>query len=591
MALNKLNHNYTDPLSVSSLTVSGNLVVGGALNVPLSVTAGSFVKSGGTSNQFLKADGSVDSSAVAKTDTANTFTKNQTITPGTSVTGLTINAAASSVGLIVKANATTPGDIQEWQSDTGAILTKITSAGNILISKYQAGGGNITIDNNGYTGVTTQLLNEYGGSALNSTGVAGVSGSWLRFSVQGTEFMRIDSSSLTGLGNVGYIYIGSNIGTYPTTANSTNSSNLTIKSGNVSGLTSNSGNVVIDAGTATGTTGTISIGATNASSVTIGKSNNTVTVSGNLTALSITKTGGTSSQFLKADGSVDSTAYQASNTTLTGVAGLSSSGTGLVKNTAGTWSYDTNTYITGSSPTITTPIIDVINAASATGTTQSLFPNTTTGTMAIGAGLTTGTVNIATGGSSTNAINMGNTNTTVTINGNLDVKGITTTIESTTVTVKDKNIELASVVGSPTDTTADGGGITVKGGTDKTFNYVNATPAFTSSENMDLASGKAYKIAGTTVLSGTGLGTGVTGSSLTSVGTIGTGTWQGSVIGGTYGGTGVNNGSSTITLAGNFVTSGANSLTLTTTGTTSLTLPTSGTVSTEDAAFYYAMIL
>ena len=235
----------------------------------------------------------------------------------------------------------------------------------------------------------------------------------------------------------------------------------------------------------------------------------------------------------------------------------------------------TNTTIAGL--TLTTPTIDVVNAASASGTTASLFANTTTGTMAIGAGLTTGVVNIATGGSSTNSINMGNTNTTVTINGNLDVKGTTTTIESTTVTVKDKNIELASV-GSPTDTTADGGGITVKGATDKTFNYVNATPAFTSSENMDLASGKAYKIAGTTVLSGTGLGTGVTGSSLTSVGTIGTGVWQGTLVGSTYGGTGVNNGSSTITLAGNLVTSGANPLTLTTTGTTNVTLPTSGTL-------------
>lgn len=56
------------------------------------------------------------------------------------------------------------------------------------------------------------------------------------------------------------------------------------------------------------------------------------------------------------------------------------------------------------------------------------------------------------------------------------------------------------------------------------------------------------------------------------------GTWQGTVIGSTYGGTGVNNGSSTITLAGNLVTSGANSLTLTTTGSTSVTLPTSGTL-------------
>lgn len=69
-------------------------------------------------------------------------------------------------------------------------------------------------------------------------------------------------------------------------------------------------------------------------------------------------------------------------------------------------------------------------------------------------------------------------------------------------------------------------------------------------------------------------------SSITTLGTITTGTWQGTIVSPTYGGTGVNNGSSTITLGGNFVTSGANALTLTTTGSTNVTLPTSGTLAT-----------
>ena len=69
-------------------------------------------------------------------------------------------------------------------------------------------------------------------------------------------------------------------------------------------------------------------------------------------------------------------------------------------------------------------------------------------------------------------------------------------------------------------------------------------------------------------------------SSITTLGTITTGTWQGSVVGPTYGGTGVNNGSKTITLGGNFTHSGAHTLTLTTTANTSITLPTTGTVAT-----------
>lgn len=69
-------------------------------------------------------------------------------------------------------------------------------------------------------------------------------------------------------------------------------------------------------------------------------------------------------------------------------------------------------------------------------------------------------------------------------------------------------------------------------------------------------------------------------STIVTVGTIATGTWQGTVVGSTYGGTGINNGSSTITLGGNLVTSGANSLTLTTTGSTNVTVPTTGTLAT-----------
>ena len=69
-------------------------------------------------------------------------------------------------------------------------------------------------------------------------------------------------------------------------------------------------------------------------------------------------------------------------------------------------------------------------------------------------------------------------------------------------------------------------------------------------------------------------------SSITTLGTIATGVWQGTVVGPTYGGTGVNNGSKTITLGGNFTHSGAHTLTLTTTANTSITLPTTGTVAT-----------
>lgn len=127
---------------------------------------------------------------------------------------------------------------------------------------------------------------------------------------------------------------------------------------------------------------------------------------------------------------------------------------------------------------------------------------------------------------------------TLTVTGDLVVNGNTTTLNTATLTVEDKNIVLANVA-SPTDTTADGAGISVLGATTKTFNWVDATDAWTSSEHLNLLTGKAFYINGTSVLSATTLGSGVTGSSLTSVGTIATGVWNGTAIASTYGGTGL----------------------------------------------------
>lgn len=121
----------------------------------------------------------------------------------------------------------------------------------------------------------------------------------------------------------------------------------------------------------------------------------------------------------------------------------------------------------------------------------------------------------------------------VTVQGNLTVNGTTTTIDSTTLVVEDKNIEMGAVT-TPTDTTADGGGITLKGATDKTINWVNSTDAWTFSEHLNIASAKEFRIAGTKVLDATSLGSAVVGSSLTSVGTIATGVWNGTPIATAY---------------------------------------------------------
>ena len=88
------------------------------------------------------------------------------------------------------------------------------------------------------------------------------------------------------------------------------------------------------------------------------------------------------------------------------------------------------------------------------------------------------------------------------LSGDLTVNGTTTTINSTTLAVDDKNIVIGDVA-TPSDVTADGGGITLKGATDKTFNWVDATDSWTSSEHINLASGKDLKVNGTAVISST----------------------------------------------------------------------------------------
>ena len=70
------------------------------------------------------------------------------------------------------------------------------------------------------------------------------------------------------------------------------------------------------------------------------------------------------------------------------------------------------------------------------------------------------------------------------VTGTLTVEGATTTIESVTLTVDDKNIELGSV-DTPSDTTADGGGITLKGATDKTILWENDTDSWNFNQNIE----------------------------------------------------------------------------------------------------------
>ena len=131
---------------------------------------------------------------------------------------------------------------------------------------------------------------------------------------------------------------------------------------------------------------------------------------------------------------------------------------------------------TKASPTFT-GTVTVPTASANDNTTKAAstaYVQTELGDYALKAGPTfTGTVNAA----------------DLVLSGDLTVNGSTTTIDTTTLQVEDKNIQIGKV-STPSDVTADGGGLTLLGATNKTWNWVNSTDAWTSSEHIHLPDNK-----------------------------------------------------------------------------------------------------
>ena len=110
-----------------------------------------------------------------------------------------------------------------------------------------------------------------------------------------------------------------------------------------------------------------------------------------------------------------------------------------------------------------------------------LFADGATGNLSVKSG-TNLAFNSSTGLLSPSAVT---TTGNVTVGGDLVVNGSTTTVNTATLEVEDKNIEIGKV-STPSDTTADGGGITLKGATDKTINWINSTDNWTFNQNIEV---------------------------------------------------------------------------------------------------------
>jgi hypothetical protein len=89
--------------------------------------------------------------------------------------------------------------------------------------------------------------------------------------------------------------------------------------------------------------------------------------------------------------------------------------------------------------------------------------------------------------------------------GNLTVQGDTTTVNTSVLTIEDKNIVLGSLGDSSAnnDDYADGGGMILKGASDHEFIWDRQKAAWSSTEHINLATSKSIKINGNTILTAT----------------------------------------------------------------------------------------
>ncbi len=109
-------------------------------------------------------------------------------------------------------------------------------------------------------------------------------------------------------------------------------------------------------------------------------------------------------------------------------------------------------------------------------------------------------------------------NGNATITGNLTVQGTSTVVSTEILQIRDKNIELATSSTWYTDSLVDGGGLTLHGTTDKTILYDNSSTSWKA--NISWNTTQTYKINDIMAVSSTGLGTGVTQTSITKVGIL-----------------------------------------------------------------------
>ena len=282
---------YTSKFSlpVGSLVVGGSndngyaFYINGNTKSTGSIESTSFIKTSGTSSQYLMADGSVStlSNPVTGTGTTNyhaKFTGTGTIgnslvyddgtnigistttigskfqVNGNAAIGYSASTAAPTNGLLVAGKMGINATVASWASEFSALqIGARTAIWNSDIN-YSGYGNNVYYDGVGYKYITTAAANklEYGGGIFTWSGAAsGTAATAITF----TDYMRLDASGNLGIGTTtigSKLQVNGNaaIGYSASTAAPTNG--LAV-SGNV-GIGTNSANELLSLAASTSTT-------------------------------------------------------------------------------------------------------------------------------------------------------------------------------------------------------------------------------------------------------------------------------------------------------------------------------------------------
>jgi hypothetical protein len=430
------NYVLASPAGASGITAFRKLV---ADDIPTTlndtVIAGSLVVTGTTttvnSNNLAVANKIIDLGAVSPVSPTGTVTAGSAVI--TNLSSLTNIISGSAITSLAGAGTVT--------LPAGTIVSTIDSATQVTLNQALTGTGTASGATLNISGATDVTANSGG---INLKGATDKTITWDNTNNNWTssENWNIVTGKTFKINNVGVLSNTTVLGS-ATSVTAGGSSTTALALGTNTGAATTAtvggaitGNILKIAGTASGTVNLTSDVTTGTVNVYTGVTTGTV---------NLATSGGSTVNIGGAAGAVN-IGTTAGDSVLT-IRGNTSAGTGTIATNAATAAvFNTN------------------------ATTVNAFGAATT--VSIGAGTGTTTVN-----------------NNLTVTGNFTVNGTTTTVNATTLTIDDLNIELGSVA-SPTNVTADGGGITLKGATDKTIIWDNTNANWTSSEHWNIATGK-----------------------------------------------------------------------------------------------------